>query len=430
MTIWLICPYGPIPGEGWRDYRYMIIGETLAEAGHNVIWWTSSFSHHFKRFRSKQWEDRAVGAGFLIRLVPAFGYSRNISLARVWNELLFAGRIYLRARRELRPDLIIAADPPLAIGRMALWLAHHCKCPLVFDVMDLWPELFTLALPKRLRSWAPLIFFPLYAMRKRNHAQADGLFALSESYRAKMIAQIPDRDTVPSATIFNGIDVESFRSTMRGQSSGFTLPLRNKDTVRAVYAGSLGENYDIITLMKAAATLAKGAVPIQIVIAGVGPLLTELQNFIREKRLETLVYVGRLSPEQLPCLYSQCEIGISAYSPVSTVGMPDKAYDYMAAGLPIVNSLRGELADLLETRQIGLPYLAGDPESLATALRRLTFDEKLRTGMARRSFATAGEFDRKVQYGALPDLLQQACLHYSETHTCSCTSNWGGAPQL
>jgi glycosyltransferase involved in cell wall biosynthesis len=366
----------------------------------------------------------------LIRLVPAFGYARNISLARAWNEVLFARRVYMRARREPAPELIVFADPPPVIGRMAVWLARRSKCPLIVDVMDLWPELFALALPKRLRSWAPLIFSPFYAMRKGNHAQVDGLVALSESYRAKMIAQVPNGDGVPSATIFNGIDVDSFRSTMREQSEAIALPPKSENSVRAVYAGSLGENYDVITLMKAAMILEERAVPIQIVIAGVGPLLAQLTDFIRDRQLKNLIYVGRLSPEQLPGLYSQCEIGISAYGAVSTVAMPDKAYDYMAAGLPIVNSLQGELAELIEARQIGLSYSAGDPESLASALQKLTSDEKLRTDMSRRSFAAGDEFDRSAQYSAFPDLLKRACQHYAETHSSNCSRALEGSSRI
>ena len=32
-------------------------GRVLAENGHNVVWWTSNFSHHFKEFRTNIGSD-------------------------------------------------------------------------------------------------------------------------------------------------------------------------------------------------------------------------------------------------------------------------------------------------------------------------------------------------------------------------------------
>ena len=56
MKIILINPYGPLPNEGWRKYRNILFGETLAEDKHDVVWYTSKFSHHFKRNREHVYE--------------------------------------------------------------------------------------------------------------------------------------------------------------------------------------------------------------------------------------------------------------------------------------------------------------------------------------------------------------------------------------
>ena len=51
MKIWLLNPYGPLPDEGWRKYRNILLGEELASTGNEVTWFASRFSHHFKSFR-------------------------------------------------------------------------------------------------------------------------------------------------------------------------------------------------------------------------------------------------------------------------------------------------------------------------------------------------------------------------------------------
>ena len=80
MDVWLVNPYGPIPGEGWRDYRFTLVARALARRGHNVTWWTAAFSHQTKEFRSRDWASRSVDERFTIELVPTPSYSRNICL--------------------------------------------------------------------------------------------------------------------------------------------------------------------------------------------------------------------------------------------------------------------------------------------------------------------------------------------------------------
>jgi glycosyltransferase involved in cell wall biosynthesis len=86
--------------------------------------------------------------------------------------------------------------------------------------------------------------------------------------------------------------------------------------------------------------------------------------------------------------------------------MPDKVYDYLAAGLPIISSLKGELEDFLTRRDIGIQYTAGEPGGLAAALKSLASDEARRLQMAKKSYDAALEFDAHVQYRKFADLIE------------------------
>ena len=229
-------------------------------------------------------------------------------------------------------------------------------------------------------------------------------------------AAAPDLDASKTLTVFNGIDVAAFRTTLpdarerkalareRGQKPG---------EVWVVYAGTLGNNYDIPTVLRAAARLQeRGDDRIRIWVAGEGPLRSSVTEFIRTRELMNLKYIGNLCHEDLIRFYSICDIGLSPYVPESNVAMPDKAYDYMAAGLPIVNTLRGELEELLRDRQIGIQYKAGDPESLVGALESLAADEVLRNHMARNSHDAAMDYDQNVQYGKYVNFIKEIVEHY------------------
>ena len=90
----------------------------------------------------------------------------------------------------------------------------------------------------------------------------------------------------------------------------------------------------------------------------------------------------------------------------SRVGVPQAACDYAAAGLAIVSSLPGELADLLERHHAGV-HAAPDAASLADAIAALAADRRRLSGLregARRLAAAA--FDRETTYARFADWLE------------------------
>jgi glycosyltransferase involved in cell wall biosynthesis len=408
MNVWLVGAYGPIPGEGWRDYRTKVIGDFLADAGHEIVWWTPNFSHHFKRFRSTGWEDRVLRSGFRLRLVPTVAYSSNIGFARLCYETVFAWRMYHRASQEQRPDCIAVIDPPRIVSWAAVRLARTLRATLVIDVIDLWPELFVIAFPRWAHGFAHVLLSPLRYLRRYNYRQADALTASNETYRLVALEESRGSDVSPVA-VFNGIDVEKFRESMREPQPSLDVVLpqeKSAGEVWAIFAGTLGENYDVDTMLQASVLLSKRRSPVKILLAGEGPLLARVQQFLRTHSVPNGTYLGKIPAETLPAVYARCDVGLCAYRSGSTVAVPDKTHDYMAAGLPIVNSLGGELENLLRSRRIGIQYTAGDAASLADSLELLANDENLRHGLAQNSFDTAAQFDSKKQYSQFRKIVE------------------------
>lgn len=413
-SIWLINPYGPIPSEGWRDYRFTLLGKELAARGHDVLWWTANFSHHFKRFRSPGWHDIEVCPHFQIQLAPTTGYDRNIGLGRVRFETVYAANVYRRARGERRrPRAIVGIDPPQTIGYLSTQLARAFGAPLLLDVFDLWPELFTLAFPRALRRAAPFVLAPLYWLRRRNLHRCQALSSLCKTYMTAAGRLTPHLGPNRRLISYNGIDVTQFRALMPppGELQQVEQELgKRSGEVWAIYAGSLGNNYDIATLLKAATRLKPLMPHVRVLVAGDGPLRPLVESAVSSNPGGNLSYLGKLSHEQLARLYAVSDIGICAYGPLSNVAMPDKAYDYMAAGLPIVNSLTGELQETIDGCDMGRSYRGGDAQSLADAIAGLASDSTQRQRQARNALETACLFDSKIQYGRFADFIEAVLL--------------------
>ena len=406
MIIWLVNPYGPLPSEGWRDYSFITFGKTLAAAGHDVVWWTSNFSHHFKAYRSDGWSDEIISERFTVRLVPTPSYHKNVGLGRIWRDIMFAVRTFSAGRKLASPDAIVFSENPLTMGYAGYALAKFHNAAAVYDQMDLWPELIVNAFPKWSRKIVNLLFWPVYLRRQWVFNRLDGVIALAEPYMQSVVSEINLPKSVPQKIIYNGIDVKKFRNDMNGVLDDTVSNKIRNGSINAVFAGSLGPSYDILNLISVARRLALEEQPIQIIVAGDGPLKSNVIAAANE--LTNFTYLGVLPPAELPKIYRVCDIGLSCYTDKSNVEMPDKFYDYTAAGLAIVNSLKGEVSRCIQTDRSGVQYIAGDECSLYHAITSLANNPAALLNAKDASAQSGLRYDSLKQHAGLADFIECA----------------------
>jgi len=383
-----------------------------------VTSFTTSFNHTLKEFRTptlRVFEER----GICYQLVKTCGYRKTISFRRLLSEAIFAVRLTWRGWKVVnRPSIIIAGHATLFSGIAAVLLAKRHGAPLVIDMFDLWPEVFQLAFPSKLQRFARFIFSPLYWLRHQIFRQADSVIANTRTYlniAAGLAKNLPkDRCLL----VYEGIDIKSFLQVDPAIDVHLLPRPRINESARKlrfVYGGSLGSGYDIPTVLKAAAILEQRKTPAQIVIAGDGGWRAHVEAALGSIGGNYLTYVGRLTPSELHGLYKECQAGLCTYVRDSPVAIPCKFFDYLAEGLAIVSSLRGELADLIADESLGLQYEAGSAESLADTICRITGDRKLLDSYRRNAKLAAPRFDRSVQYGKVVRLVRELLADPKET---------------
>lgn len=428
MKVWIINPYGNIPGEGWRTYRTTLIADAFVEKGHEVVSWVSNIQHRSKEKRSESWKDVQVNPNYLIKIVPSTSYSTHISFDRIKYERTYAknlrdyvkseghgarGKVQvdkkINAQEKLHlqsltydfnetgePDLIILGEPALFISDIVLDIVKSKRCALIVDIIDLWPELFHILLPKKISFLGKLIFSPLYLKRWHLLKKANGIMAVSKDY-LQLGNQI--NKAVPSAVVYWGVAKDAVRIEKHEEYESPVLQQLNKkeNEIWVVYAGTLGDNYDIKTILACANLIEKRAKPIKIIMAGDGPLKT-LITTTNQKSVNSLIYVGTLTINDLNLLYKQCDMALSSYITGSTVSMPIKAYDYLAAGLPLINSLGRDLGDFVIAKEIGIQYEPENANEMCQAILKLADNKELRLKMKQNALVLADEFDVIKQY--------------------------------
>ena len=145
MNIWILQTGEPlhIDGENARPMRAMNLSNTLIEAGHEVILWSSAFHHQEKRHRSHTAKSIKVSDKLEIRLIPSRGYRRNIGLSRLVDHAQLALNLKkMLTQVEALPDVAFIGFPPIETATvLTSWLKKR-GVPTLLDVKDQWPSLF------------------------------------------------------------------------------------------------------------------------------------------------------------------------------------------------------------------------------------------------------------------------------------------------
>jgi glycosyltransferase involved in cell wall biosynthesis len=419
LSVWLVNPFDDIPGEGLPPLRYWTLARVLAARGHDVIWWTATWSHRRKAIRSAPLGIRE-DEGFAVRLVAVRPYEKDASLARIGSHRDF-GKTFERLANESvssgqleRPDIILASLPPLDSPEAAARLAKKLDATFVLDLMDVWPETFDRLLPgpgflKRLI--APFMLGGMLKRRQALVAAADAVSAATQTYADAVLRDAPD--ALPRHVCYVGAYPQEFPSPPRlmnhvPEAGSDESAAPEQAPLECVYAGTLEASQDLDVLAGAARQLSASGVRATIHVAGTGAGEAGLRRAAAAGTGSCRLEVHGLLPRQAYVnLLARCDLGLVCVKPESMVAVPYKACDFAAAGLAIVNSLPGELQRLIDEHAAGVAYTAGDAASLARAIAGFVTDPSRLTACrqgARR--LAAAEFDRERTYPKFADWLE------------------------
>lgn len=351
MTVWIVNPFDNLPAEGCRPQRYWLMARAFARAGHQVIYWSSDFSHAKKCRRALPAAFDADGVA--VRLVPTLPYSANVCLRRVWSHRRLAHDwARLAAASPERPALVIASTPPLGLCAAALDFAHRSGARFVADIMDAWPETFERVAPRPLLA-------PLRATARRIYRSADAISAVASRYLELARSY---GATAPTRLAYHGI---ALRPDSRAPSCVPASPRAVGTPLRLAYLGAMSTSYDLETVLDAVIALPGTTLD----LAGSGPKEAALRA--RAAGCPRINFHGFLGDSDVRALLEDADVGLVPMFPDSCVGVPYKLADYAAARLRVAECLGGETESLVARHHAGLHYEASSVESLTAALRHL-----------------------------------------------------------
>lgn len=387
-------------------WRTGYLAGLLASRGNDVTWWASSFDH-FRREQLVAGSDRvAAGPNLTLQFLKGRDYTRNVSVARLVNHWQIAREFRRLAAVLPRPDAILSSFPTIELSREAVRFGRAHGVPTWLDIRDLWPDEMLNRLPRSLHPFGRLALAPMYASAREALSGATGLIAISNSFLSWGLglarrARGANDHVLPMGYTGN-LDVAVASDATRKSLVALGV---NPGKRIFWFAGTFVGNIDLGTVIEAARAL-RDRPHIQFVLSGTGERDAEWRE--QARGLPNIVFTGWAGKEALSCLASMAWAGLGAYRKGASMSLPNKVFEYMSAGVPVLLSLGGETRDLVIDNDIGLAYEAGDAASLGAAVLRIADDGALRERLSansRRLFDAS--FAPQSIYGRYADLLTQ-----------------------
>jgi glycosyltransferase involved in cell wall biosynthesis len=356
----------PAEGGGIRSYH---IGHALAEKGHEVHIITT-------------WEGpctRVMREGrLLVTSLPIHYHNSMAKGERIKAFRAFVWQSYLTAKAWGPADKVFATSTPLTIGLVALLLKYLHNIPYVFEVRDCWPEApIQLGYVK-----GPLYKKALRWLERWIYNGADSIITLSDAMAVHVNGIVPNKAI---SVVSNFADRAFFGSVERKKQGDFHI----------VYTGTFGYANDVHRLLALAFEAKKTGLHVHFTLAGDGAEQAEAKRFVAENGLsDTITFLPHLSTYGVRELLSSADAAYVGFRPeaVLQTNSPNKFFDALAAGLPILLGVEGWLAD--EVRQAGCGIVMADYPGDLGALRALL--NATNEVLGANSLDLAANFDKKA----------------------------------
>jgi glycosyltransferase involved in cell wall biosynthesis len=257
-----------------------------------------------------------------------------------------------------KADIIYASSTPLSIGWLGHQLSRKYKIPYIFEVRDLWPEV-PLALGYLTKN--KLITRLIEYRTQKIYEKASAVVVASTG----MLQYLECYGVLEKTTVVTNFSDESlFESIVRVQPS----------TINVVYFGHLGKANHLEYLLLAAEACKRKQIEVKFHLVGEGSELTCLQRMTKALMIEDVVEFHKpISKTHLAEFLSDMHLSYVSFRhiPILFSSSPNKFFDSLLSGLPVITNTRGWMYKLLEKYHCGWYANPLIPEDFAKVLEQL-----------------------------------------------------------
>lgn len=395
----------PEGAVGTRSYE---MAKRLIYEGHRVTMVCGSYGGSKSGLCSEFVKGRRDGIVDGIHVVEfQLPYSNHDNFVRrTWIFIQFAFRSIVLSLT-LPYDVLFATSTPLTAGIPGIVMKLFKRRLFVFEVRDLWPEL-----PREMGVITnPIILKAMDLLEWLSYHSADACVGLSPG-----IVKGITRRNIPSEIVEmipNGCDIDLFKP-ISNQGINSVPNIEENDFV-AIFCGAHGIANGLDAVLDVASVLKKRNVnEIKFLFVGDGKLKPRLLERANSEQLNNCVFCDPMPKKELVQIIARADVGLMVLADVPAFyygTSPNKFFDYIASGLPVVNNYPGWLAELIVNNNCGMVVPPRNPEAFANALIQLSGSKEECRIMGENARKLAeGEFNREYLTGRFVSFIENLHL--------------------
>ena len=336
--------------------------------------------------------------GIKIRRVYTYPALHRSFLHRIFSFFSVMFSSFIAGLRVKEVDIVWGTSPPIFQSITAWAVANIKRIPFLLEIRDLWPA-FAIAVGV-LRQ--PFIIMASEWLERFLYQHADLVVVNSPGF----IKHTQERGAENVELVPNGSDTSMFNPQKIDLES--TQSLRFPGKFVALYAGAHGMSNDLEVVLQAAVLLRERP-DILILLLGDGKEKPALQDLAQEMALSNLQFLPPIPKNEMPTALAAADACIAILKPIPLYGTvyPNKVFDYMAAGKPVLLAMEGVIREVIEAAGAGLVIPPGDPAALAKGIIYLADHEGESREMGSRGREYVKQhFDRQIQAEIFATLIE------------------------
>lgn len=373
MKIVVICHYFP-PEIGAPSARIYEMAKHWVELG-NEVHVVTCFPNHptgiipdeYKKMKYKY----EMLDGIHVHRNYVYATPNKGFIKKTFGHISFMFSSVFKSMKKIKdPDVIITSSPTFFSIFSGYWYSLRKKSPFILEIRDLWPAaMIELGVIKKGFITNILERFELFFYRKCKR-----LIMVTKSFKDNVVERGIDCGKVHVIT--NGVDQELFYP--RGKNELLIDKYNLQDKFVISYVGAHGISQNLSTILSVAKEL-QYEKDIKFLFIGEGAEKIKLKEIANQEKLTNVQFIDSQSKDMIIEFYNTSDLCLVPLKKIELFKtfIPSKMFEIMACGVPIIASLEGEAADILNESKAALVVEPDNPIEISHAILKLKTDSDL-----------------------------------------------------